>query len=470
MAKNEKELSDREIAELREIRPEMVERVLQSYGYKVKEVKGISSEVETSKEVKKIIIPYGMDKRKASEELYHQWENEEQEIDVSADFEGWNWKDVLVALKKTSEEVFGWIKGKSTWWSGNPTEIDIIVDLKNGKAITEKAFYGMFTIPAYDDALCNIQVIKGVVYISTTCKKKYSQDLTDFYNTIRNHLSAKSIYKGKAIVVTENKAFPGTLDFEIIENFCSDKIILNEDEKILLDHFVLSNLGEGGKRCVLFSGAFGNGKTETAMLVGKKANEKNMSFFYLKKAALFDIALAQVKKYSPALLFLEDIDEIASGENRDDAMNAILNTLDGVQTKGNNLTVILTTNNENRINTALRRPGRIDLVIKFKNPNVETRAKIFKTYFEDMKGEKEVDYVAISEKTGDVSGAVVAEICKRVNNRYRQTGVISTDLVKACILSMEEQINLMRTEPEAKNSVELALSTISRYMEEARLN
>ena len=48
-----------------------------------------------------------MNKIQASKELKRQWEDEETVIDVARMFETWNWKDVLVAVKKAAEQHFG---------------------------------------------------------------------------------------------------------------------------------------------------------------------------------------------------------------------------------------------------------------------------------------------------------------------------------------------------------------------------
>lgn len=438
---------------LKSVPASVAKQLLADAGYEVFEPKEISSEVEVRDDVKRIIIPKGMSKLDAAHELELQYENEEEEIDVDSEFTGWNYADVLVAIRVVTEDYFGWVKGipiRGFFSNINPTYIDIVTDIRNGKQVIEKAFYGRFGISAFENAACTIQVKRAVVSMSTECKKKYSQEVTEYYNRIREYLRNNSIYRGKCIVVTANPQFENTPQFEIIENKPSKHIVLNHDENVLMNQFVYPGLNDSGKRCYLFTGPYGNGKTETAMKVGKYAIENGLSFFYLKNAELFDLVIAQLSRYQPAVLFVEDIDEIASGETRDARMNKILNTLDGVQTKGNNLTVILTTNHEDRINTALRRPGRIDLVIKFKNPEEETKRLIFISYLEEMNGADSIDYGYVSKKCPDVPGAVIAEICKRVEKRYKQTKKVDTELIEACILSMGEQISLMEKDPESK--------------------
>lgn len=418
----------------------------------------LSTEVVKDQEAKRIVIPASMDKLEAARELEKQWENEEQVIDVNTTFEGYNWKDALVAIKKVTEKSFGWISGitrPATFFSpeSRPKEIDVVVDVVNGKETTEKAFFGEFRIACYENAEANISVRSSGVSIAVKAKKKYSEDLSTYYNSIREYLAASSIYRAKNVVITgrENPDGEIILDFEIIENKGSDLIVLNHDENVVIENFIKSCMHDPGKKCYLFTGPYGNGKTETAMSIGRFAvQQHNMSFFYLKDSKLFDYVLNNLKKYQPAVLFVEDIDEIASGTERDARMNAILNTLDGVQTKGNNLTVILTTNHENKINPALRRPGRIDLIVKFSNPDKETVAKIFQAHLTAKLPEEAVamleniDFNELAKRTPDVAGAVIAEIASRAVKLYRIQGAIDQSTVDAAIVSMKHQIELMK--------------------------
>lgn len=404
--------------------------------------KEIQTEVEQSDAVQRIVLPKGMSKLDAAEELKKQHQNEEQIIDIRGDFEGWNWKDVLVAIKRTTEEVFGWIHGRPTWFT-TPTEIDIVVDYNDGKKVIEKAFYNGFKIGPWEDASANVLVDGDTAGIIIKAKKKYTDEVTNYFNLVRTNLETRSIYRGRNIVVKKNGE-DSRMELEIIENKATDLIILNKNTRLVVDNFVLGSLEEGGKRTFLFTGNYGNGKTEIACQVGREAVERhNMSFFYVKDATLFEEVLVQSMKYQPCIIFLEDIDEIAAGDQRDASMNSILNTLDGVQTKGNNITTIFTTNHPERINSALRRPGRIDLVVEFTNPDEYSKMEIMRRYFEGINGAAEVNYEHMADAIPPVQGAVVAEICKRAVKLSKQRGFINHELIESSIASMQFQIKLM---------------------------
>jgi SpoVK/Ycf46/Vps4 family AAA+-type ATPase len=186
------------------------------------------------------------------------------------------------------------------------------------------------------------------------------------------------------------------------------------------------------------------------MKIGREANKINHPFFYLKDAELFDEAIRICKKYGISFLFVEDIDEIGSGEARDKHMNKILNTLDGVEIKGSQVTVIFTTNHAKKINPALRRPGRIDSIINFDNPNKETRVKIMKKKFSHLFGAESLNYDYLATEMGDLSGSLVAEICSRSIEFCEDEAGISDEIIQTAIASMQYHIDFMNDKVEGE--------------------
>lgn len=421
----------------------------------------IKTETLHSKETQKIIIPEGMTKKQAAEDLMNQWQNEEQTQDFQTILEGWEWKDGLHAIRNVIEEKFGWLKGgDASFWEGTPTEITIITGYKKGIPQTSVAFAGPVKFPAWGNATGKVGVSgAGFAYIKLTAKRKYSPQIQTFFKELSVYLKNNSIYIGKPVIVSwDNDA--QRINLEIHELKENNKIILNDDERLTVEKFILDELCEKGKRCFLFTGDYGNGKSETAMRIGIEANKKGVSFFYLKDSKLFDRVLGFAKNYEPCVVFVEDVDEIASGEERDAHMNAILNSLDGVQTKGRNITVLFTTNHEKRINKALRRPGRIDLIVNFANPEKNTIQKIMNVYFEDLGGVEALDYELILAKVPNAQAAVIAEIAKRAVKLAKQDGMITTDRVLASIASMKYQIEFMKDNVENADAVVKAFELV----------
>lgn len=408
-------------------------------------------------DTEQIIIPRGMSKIAASKELRKQHDEEENEIELLKDFEGWNGMDVLAASMRAMKSTFGWVNSKATYsmfGKNNPKEIEVVVDIKNGKKKTEPAFLGRVAVSAWEDAFIDTAFKQdGSAFIKVTGKKKYSERVRKLFATIEEELLQNSIYRGKSMVIDSDNSF------QLVENKGSKDIILNEDEERVIKNLIIAPLGQPGKRCVLFTGEYGTGKTETAMRIGRAANDRGMSFFYVKDATKFSEVLKASKNYLPAVVFTEDIDEIAEGEQRDAEMNKMLNTLDGFETKGNNITVIFTTNHENRINKALRRPGRIDNILRFKRANPDTAVKIYTRLLEKTAGfgNTDVAYV-VGLQTEDLQGAVLAEVAKRAKLmvEYSDDKKLSTEILQTAFESMQDQIEFMKADPENTDDPRLA--------------
>lgn len=404
-----------------------------------KEMLGL--QVDSSDETAVIIIPSSMTKLQAARELELQDNEENTKQENTILFDGWQYQDVLIAIKRVSERMFGWLKAKPK--TDAPVIVEITTNVVDGKPVTEKGFLGEFLITAWEDATVTVSFNGPNIRLWVEAKKKYDKKVTEFFSALKEHLLTDSIFKGKTVVVTKSRQ---GVDFQIIENKPSDKIVLNTDTQLVVDQLVIPSLKEKGKSISLFTGQYGTGKTETAMHMGNEAIRNGMSFFYIKDSSVFSDFLALTANYQPCLVFLEDVDSIGSGE-RDKILNDLLNTLDGVQSKGNNLKVIFTTNHPEHINHAFRRPGRIDLMLEFPFPDKEAVSKIYQVYLGHHKGWNSVDVEKITYETPIVQGAVIAEICKRANKMAVQSGRITTENILAAIYSMSYQIRMMEAPP-----------------------
>lgn len=438
--------SDTKMKEMLKLMAEMVGGEVTAEQVDPADRKEINTTTVESEETQTIIIPKGMSKLAASKELKNQWDEEETEIDMAIELKEWQARDGLHATMIALEKTFGWINAQSTFFS-TPMELQITTDIVNGKVIKKDAFLGKMKCASWDNAMADVGIVRDragrelYAFFKINVKKKHKARVKKFFDLIQDTLLTQSIYKGKSVMVQNT-------GFEFVENKGEKNIILNADEERIINNLVIRPLGKPGKRTFLFTGIYGTGKTETALRVGREANAKGMTFFYLKDPALFSETLQSAKQYAPSLLFLEDIDEIGSGEERDNRMNDLLNTLDGVQTKGQNLTVIFTTNHENRINKAMRRPGRIDLVVKFKVCEKDTTRKIYEAILQKVPGFDTLDLDKITDYTPSVQGAVIAEICKRSIDSAEEYGSITTDVVMTSIDSMKHQLEFMDAPPE----------------------
>lgn len=146
---------------------------------------------------------------------------------------------------------------------------------------------------------------------------------------------------------------------------------LIDDFQYFLDNETLYNfLDINYKRCYLFEGVWGSGKTSTIRMLASK-------FKYNIAIIAFDTSLTDTKFFDAlrdlprkSILVLEDIDCLFQERKKNDenknmvTFSSILNALDGMLTK-HGLVTIMTTNYKINLDKALIRPGRVDYIMHF---------------------------------------------------------------------------------------------------------
>lgn len=406
-----------------------------------KDAKELKNVTTVYAETDTITIPKAMTKLEAAQELTLQHAEEEKIVEKIKMFEGWAYNDALVAAMRVSRKTFGWInaqKMKDMWGDDIlPQEVKIQTDVNEW----EDCFVGAFRIAAWDAALCEIGATgrnHPQAYIKITGKRRFGDRIDEFFAAVEQELKDNSIYKGKCLLWSRDAGF------SFIENKGTDDIVLNGNEQMVLDNFIIKPLlsGKKEKRGILFAGPYGTGKTETALKIGRTANDAGHTFIYCKDRNLSAV-LEIAKHYQPSIVFVEDIDEMASGE-RGEEINDLLNTIDGIQTKGQGLTLIMTTNHKEKINQAFRRPGRIDVVLNFDLPKKETVAVMYKKFLNGA----ELDYKALAEATPEVQGAVIKEIANRALLSVEKSETLNEEHVLTSIELTRMQIDFM-AEPAA---------------------
>lgn len=399
-----------------------------------KEVHG--NQVIFSDQTDAIILPKGMSKRVASKELLLQSEEEEKVVDKTMVFEEWEGNDALVATMRVVKRVFGWINGQATqsmFGSKPPRELKV----KTGVNQFEDCFLGDFLVASWEGAKGTVNFSGKHCYVNFTVKKKFSVRATEFFTEVEKELKRNSIYKNKCLIWREDTGF------DYIENKGTNDIILNKNEQLVLDKFILKPIRTGSTKKVgiLMAGPFGTGKTETALMIGREAVTYGQTFIYCKDRNLSK-ALAVAKRYQPSVLFIEDLDEITSG-GRDETTNDLLNTIDGIETKGQALTLIMTTNNKDNINPAFRRPGRIDIIMEFSLPEADTIATMYRRFFDGIPGAQKLDYTMLAGNTPNIQGAMIREIANRAILLVDEGEEITNDIVESAVELAKMQINFM---------------------------
>merc|ERR1712050_27147 len=122
---------------------------------------------------------------------------------------------------------------------------------------------------------------------------------------------------------------------------------------------------------------------------------------------------------APSIVFIDEIDAVGtkrydsnSGGEREiqRTMLELLNQLDGFDERGD-VKVIMATNQIDKLDPALLRPGRIDRKIEFPLPDLKTKQKIFDIHTKKMSLDKDVDFSGLITAKDELSGADVKALC-----------------------------------------------------------
>jgi hypothetical protein len=168
------------------------------------------------------------------------------------------------------------------------------------------------------------------------------------------------------------------------------------------------------RRGYLFWGAPGNGKTQTIRVMA--------SHPYIKPFAidLCDLEnesrdllrlFERASESTPALIILEDLDRAFPTEGKRTHEKAVsfqtlLNCLDGVATQ-DGVIVVATANNPTCLDPAiLKRPGRFDRVVQFRNPDTSLRRQYYERLNPILSGEQ---FETAIQKTKGFSFAQIRE-------------------------------------------------------------
>jgi SpoVK/Ycf46/Vps4 family AAA+-type ATPase len=135
---------------------------------------------------------------------------------------------------------------------------------------------------------------------------------------------------------------------------------------------------------------------------------------YIEHARQLDKAIALARQYQPCVIFAEDIDSAVDEDEdgRTEAINNILNTIDGIGSKSTEIMVVLTTNHVDNISQAMLRPGRLDAVIPVRAPDAGAVIRLIHLYARDMLAEGE-DLTQVGLALSGQIPAIIREAIER---------------------------------------------------------
>lgn len=353
-----------------------------------------------SDKVKVITLPKGMDEAKAIRVLHEKLKEKESEVAIHELVDAWP-MDGAVAFQAVLKERYGWPKMVPTpgfFGPKPPYQIGVRIDAEGN---TVQTSWGRLELPNVDGYLeTGFAEHNGEwkFKIGGVVKRKHEKEVAILAKLVREYVANKSIYKGKAVKIDfrdqdgERKEFnpADSPEFIAIDPAKLDDVVYPREIEGVVNMTLFypviykdaaRAMGTPLKRGTLLEGPYGTGKTLTAYQLAAHGMQHGWTFVYLMDVRDLDLAMKFASHYAPAIVFAEDIDQVARMGMRDKAeVNRLTNVLDGIDSKGKEISVVFTTNFKNAIDPVFIRPGRIDSVVSLQPPDTDAAIRLTKKY------------------------------------------------------------------------------------------
>lgn len=367
------------------------------------------------------------------------------------------WKpDGVYQLNRAINEVFGSAVSKEDKSPSGNSNIDT-VDVILADGSRTKVPFGKISLEELgEDSEININYDndRHLLLVKGQCQFKYQSLIDDVVERTKELLATESIYKNQALEIT-NLSEPKIMTLAGI-----DKQFMVLSKKTEFELQPLRSRILYPEKCIakgiplkygcLLEGKYGTGKTLLAFKLAKDAVNNGWSFVYLKDPSLLAETLRMCKVVDRSghgvIVFVEDIDQVTRG-NRDSAMQDILNTLDGGDTKDMNVITLFTTNHIELIEPTFLRGKRIGSVITMDCLDAETAERFIRETFSEAEGysvDDDLSDVCNYIAKAQIAPAFMAEIVESTKSKliFTEETHVTSFHIKTSVESYQRQVGL----------------------------
>lgn len=365
--------------------------------------------------------------------LQRRKEEREKEVAFVENIDGSFPSDGMIALARVLRREYGFTKFDSPTPWGVPVVLSIPVG-PHGEM--QDAPWGKFSVPGLNGfiqtAINKDKTGQPIFQLAARIKNKDKDIVKRLANLVRKDLEVNSVYRGHAIKVEfpdfRRVAFDPTVHvptFLDVSKADPKKLVFSREVQNAVETSIFTHIQfskrvkkEVGtlKRGVLLGGKPGTGKTLAAHVTAKLCEENGWTFIYLANTGDLAQAIGFAKMYQPAVIFAEDLDSIvntyAEDNDRDAGTMAVLNTLDGIDSKNGDVLVVFTTNYPEKLPEAMTRPGRLDAIITVLPPDSEAVERLMRLYGNGLMSDLE-DLDEVAQSLAGEIPAVIREVVDR---------------------------------------------------------
>lgn len=379
--------------------------------------------------------------------------------------------DGLVALYRVLKDKFGYAGTQTKvidGWFGKieipPKLIHVRVGPKPMDVI--QVPFGEFAFPNTEAVVeTKYAMHKGIPCLSIQgqLKSKEKKIVMEIVEAVRQYASTQSIYKGRCITLDRDQS--GGIDYnsplEFFDPFSGTEVpIFNAATEKLIETTVLAPI-QNAQRCrdmkiplkrgILLEGPYGTGKTLTARQAARVASENGWTFIHVTASQALKYGLQFAKMYQPCVLFAEDIDRITA--NRNEGANDLINEIDGIVGKADEIITVLTTNFAGKIDKAMLRPGRLDAVISLREPDADAVERLIRYYGRELLA-ADADLKDVSKLLAGKIPATIREVVERSKLDMIVTGAdqITADHLRIASEGMQNHMDLLANASEGEHS------------------
>lgn len=180
-------------------------------------------------------------------------------------------------------------------------------------------------------------------------------------------------------------------------------------------------------KAVLFEGNPGTGKTSAAKIIASQSSlpmvfiplQSIMSMYYGESEKTLAKIFDAVDKLGDTVIFMDEIDSVAPSRERDiheasrRILSVLLQRIDGLESTKRNSLIIAATNRKKDLDPALL--SRFDVVVRFDDPDVTQRAKIFARYAKHLTDD---DRYHLALKSDNLTGRDIRDVCAHAERSW----------------------------------------------------